>query len=169
MGGSIPEEEKCANGTRYYNTCPIINPSGDLVHAYRKINLFDVSIPDRGVLFQESSFLSPGSTPCPPINLSSDAAFAVAICFDVRFPKLFDQICRTKNVALVVVPAAFTAQTGAMHWHLLMRARALDHQVFLAACSPARSQTVGDYQAYGHSLVVDPMYYISNASFLFLR
>jgi predicted amidohydrolase len=78
----------------------------------------------------------------------------VAICYDVRFPELFASMT-ADGARLIVLPGAFTVPTGAAHWELLMRARALDNQIYFAACSPARDLQA-PYHAYGHSCIVTP-------------
>lgn len=146
VGGSIPERD----GDHLYNTCFIYGPDGLLLGRHRKLHLFDVELD--GMHFQESASLSPGSeisitrTPVGPIG--------AAVCFDVRFPELL--LAQTlMGAEIIVVPAAFNTVTGPVHWELLLRARALDNQVWVLAASPAR-QDHSRYVSYGHSMVIDP-------------
>jgi len=78
------------------------------------------------------------------------------ICYDIRFPELALLLQQCHGASLLACPAAFNTTTGPRHWHLVMRARALDTQCFLLACSSARPPEEGPYPSYGHSLVVDP-------------
>ncbi len=133
-----------------YNTSYTIGPRGELLGRHRKIHLFDIDLDT--VRVQESSTFSAGTEP-----LVVDLPFCrlgVAICYDVRFPAIFDYFER-QCVDVVAIPAAFSRPTGEAHWHLLMRGRAVDYQMYVAAACPGRDETA-NYVAYGHSLVVDP-------------
>ncbi|KAL2162619.1 hypothetical protein VTH06DRAFT_6455 [Thermothelomyces fergusii] len=174
IGGSIPElvvteddgssfsgrdgseeegaEEKKAE-KKYYNTSLIFSPAGELLATYRKMHLFDISIPGR-ITFRESDVLSPGDA-LGLVDLPEYGRIGVAICYDVRFPELA-MIAARRGCFALVYPGAFNLVTGPLHWQLLARARAVDNQVYVAMCSPARDTSAG-YQAWGHSLVVDPM------------
>lgn len=159
VGGSIPElatttpDDDPSQKKTYYNTSLTFSPSGALLATHRKIHLFDISIPGK-ITFRESDVLSPGNkltlVPLPDYGL-----LAVAICYDVRFPELAT-IAARKGCFALVYPGAFNLTTGPLHWELLGRARAVDNQLYVALCSPARDMSAG-YHAYGHSLVVDPM------------
>lgn len=148
VGGSIPERD--SDGA-LYNTSFIFGPDGALIGRHRKIHLFDVDIPGK-MTFQESATLSPGNE--LQILTRGDLRFAVMICYDVRFPELARQAA-LQGVHLLVIPAAFSRTTGSLHWDLLMRCRAVDNQVFIAAASPAYNPCAS-YQTWGHSMVVDP-------------
>ena len=78
----------------------------------------------------------------------------VCICFDIRFPELFLEM-RKMGVTMVFVPAAFNMTTGPAHWEVLFRSRAMDQQIYMLGCSPARDETTS-YVAYGHSILTDP-------------
>jgi predicted amidohydrolase len=147
IGGSIPE---LAEG-RVYNSSYIFSESGRLIGKHRKIHLFDVDIAG-GQRFMESETLSPGGG--MTVVDSSFGRIGVAICYDVRFPGLFSAMADA-GAELIALPAAFSMSTGPAHWDLLMSARALDNQVYFAACSPARDLDA-PYQAYGHSCIVSP-------------
>jgi predicted amidohydrolase len=117
---------------------------------HRKVHLFDVALADVNV--KESEVFTPGEAP-----LVLDLPFArlgIAICYDTRFPGIFRHF-EERGVEVVALPAAFSRTTGAAHWHLLMRSRAVDYQVYLAAACPAPAPGAS-YVSYGHSLVVDP-------------
>ncbi|MDR3072560.1 MAG: carbon-nitrogen hydrolase family protein [Clostridiales Family XIII bacterium] len=147
IGGSIPERQ----GEKLYNTSYIFAPDGQLLAKHRKIYLFDINVTG-GVRFMESDTLTAGDS--ETVIDTEFGKIGVAICFDVRFPPLFRSMT-DKGVHLVILPASFSLTTGPVHWDLLMRSRALDNQIYFAACSPARDVTQ-KYRAYGHSCVVDP-------------
>lgn len=150
IGGSIPELE--ASTDSVYNCATAYDPQGKMVAKHRKVHLFDIDIPGRQT-FKESDTLTAGksltsfTTPFGKIGLG--------ICYDIRFPELAMIAARQGCVAMIY-PSAFNTTTGPMHWHLLQRARAVDNQMFVAMCSPARHPDAS-YQAYGHSLVVNPL------------
>jgi len=121
------------------------------------VHLFDIDIPKSashpGITFKESETLTGGST-----TTHFETPFGkigLAICYDVRFPELAIIAARQGCVAMIY-PGAFNLTTGPLHWELLQRARAVDNQIFVAMCSPARDMTAG-YHAWGHSMIVDPM------------
>lgn len=148
VGGSIPERD---SNDALYNTSFTFGPDGSLIGRHRKIHLFDVDIPGK-MTFQESATLSPGND--FQILRQGDLRFAVMICYDVRFPELARQAA-LQGAHLLVIPAAFSRTTGSLHWDILMRCRAVDNQVFVAAASPAFNPQAS-YQTWGHSMLVDP-------------
>jgi omega-amidase len=159
IAGSIPEQ---GQDGRIYNTATVVDPSGVLLAKHRKLHLFDVEIPS-GICFRESDSLTAGDA-LTVLNGSGDPlATGVAeppnlgllICYDIRFPELALVMQQRLGCTLLACPAAFNTTTGPRHWHLVMRARAIDTQCFVLACSSARPQGDG-YPSYGHSLVVDP-------------
>jgi omega-amidase len=160
VGGSIPELEMLedSNAARdpkktYYNTSLVFNPKGDLIATHRKVHLFDIDIPGK-ITFRESDVLSPGNK-VTIVNLPDYGKVGLAICYDIRFPEL-GTIAARKGCFALLYPGAFNTTTGPLHWTLLSRARAVDNQIYVALCSPARD--VGaSYHAWGHSLIVDPM------------
>ncbi|KIM65129.1 hypothetical protein SCLCIDRAFT_1163824 [Scleroderma citrinum Foug A] len=150
VGGSIPERD--ANDQKLYNTSTVYSPTGALVAMHRKVHLFDIDIPGK-ITFKESETLTGGSS-----TTFFDTDFArvgLGICYDVRFPEL-TMISARKGCHIFIYPGAFNMTTGPLHWSLLQRARANDNQVFFSMCSPARDLSA-DYQAWGHSMVVDPL------------
>lgn len=151
IGGSIPELDTTTK--KYYNTSLTFSPTGQLLGSHRKVHLFDIDIPGK-ITFKESEVLSPGNE-LTIVDLPPYGKLAVAICYDIRFPELATIAARRGCFALVY-PAAFNTVTGPLHWRLQGQARALDNQLYVALCSPARD--VGaSYHAWGHSLIVDPM------------
>lgn len=150
VGGSIPEywEET----KKYYNTSLTFDPSGKLLATHRKVHMFDIDIPGK-IKFVESEVLSPGNK-VTLLDLPEYGKIAIAICYDIRFPELA-MIAARKGAFLLLYPGAFNMTTGKMHWELQARARAVDNQVYVALCSPARDMDA-DYNAWGHSMVVNP-------------
>ena len=150
VGGSIPEywEET----KKYYNTSLTFDPRGKLLATHRKVHLFDIDIPGK-ISFHESEVLSPGNK-VTIIDLPDYGKIGLAICYDIRFPELA-MIAARKGVFLLLYPGAFNLTTGKMHWELQARARAVDNQVYVGLCSPARDMDA-DYNAWGHSMVVNP-------------
>jgi len=148
VGGSIPERD----GDKLYNTCTVYNPEGVIVAKHRKIHLFDINVPGK-IVFKESDSLSPGST--PTIFDTPWGPIGVGICYDIRFPE-YAAMLRQKGARILVYPGAFNMVTGPAHWELLQRARAVDNQVYVLSCSPARDENSGGYVAWGHSSVITP-------------
>ncbi|KAI5462636.1 carbon-nitrogen hydrolase [Mariannaea sp. PMI_226] len=151
VGGSIPEFNPDTG--KHYNTSLIFGPDGKLLSTHRKTHLFDIDIPGK-ITFCESEVLSPGNK-VTIVDLPEYGKIAVAICYDLRFPELATIATRHGAFALIY-PGAFNTTTGPLHWRLLGQARAVDNQVYVALCSPARDVN-SDYQAWGHTMVVDPM------------
>eukprot|EP01083_Nonionella_stella_P090954 254221_1 len=147
IGGSMPEKSE----EKLYNTCVVVGPDGRMITKHRKVHMFDIDIPGK-MTFKESDILSAGSS-----ITTFDTPFckiAVGICYDIRFPE-YAQIAADEGCDLIVYPGAFNLTTGPRHWELLIRSRANDQQVFVAACSPARDEE-GPYQAWGHSTISSP-------------
>lgn len=147
IGGSISER----SGDKIYNTCFVFDREGNIIGKHRKVHLFDVDVKG-AIRFMESDTLSAGDE--ITVVDTEFGKIGIAICFDVRFPEMFVSM-RNKGADLVVLPAAFSRKTGESHWDILMRTRAVDNQIYLAAVSPARTEG-GIYEPYGHSMVVDP-------------
>ncbi|KAM0425493.1 hypothetical protein ACHAPT_009282 [Fusarium lateritium] len=152
IGGSIPEFNP--ETKKHYNTSLIFGPEGNLLATYRKAHLFDVDIPGR-VTYYESEYLDSGNK-LGLIDLPDYGKIAVAICYDIRFPELAT-IATRKGAFALIYPSAFPIATGSIHWRLLAQARALDNQLYVVLCGPARDTRAATLVAWGHSLVVDPM------------
>lgn len=155
VGGSIPEYHK-ADGeeAKHYNTSLTFGPDGKLLATHRKVHLFDIDIPGK-IKFKESEVLTAGNK-VTLLELPEYGTIAIAICYDIRFPELATIAARPPhNAFLLLYPGAFNLTTGALHWELQARARAVDNQVYVALCSPARDMKA-DYNAWGHSMVVNP-------------
>lgn len=155
VGGSIPE--RTLEDSRLFNSSVSVSPEGTVLAKHRKVHLFDVDVPG-GIRFKESDSISAGGSvtafEAPELGLT----VGVAVCYDMRFPELAMLQTRMHGARLLVYPGAFNMTTGPAHWELLLRARALDNQVYVAACSPARSDVASGcgYKAWGHSSLVDP-------------
>jgi deaminated glutathione amidase len=152
VGGGMPE--RSADVDRPYNTAVVVTKSGDLALRYRKIHLFDVDLAD-GSSYRESDTTSAGDS----VVVASDNAettqvrLGLSVCYDVRFPELYRQLAQL-GANVIVVPAAFTVHTGKDHWHALLRARAIENQVFVVAAAQCGSHPRGR-TTYGKSLIVD--------------
>ena len=133
------------------NRALLYAPDGSLSARYDKIHMFDVDL-DKGESWRESSAYEPGRQAA--VADLGDARLGFAICYDLRFPQLF----RAEALAganLLSVPAAFTRQTGEAHWHVLLRARAIENGAFVVAAAQGGVHEDGR-ETYGHSLIVDP-------------
>jgi predicted amidohydrolase len=150
-GGSIAER----SGERLFNTTVVFDPEGQEIARYRKIHLFDIVAPD-GTGYRESASFGAGAE---VVTCTADGTkIGCAICYDVRFPELFLAL-RRAGAELIILPAAFTLQTGKDHWEVLVRARAIETQCWLAAPATWGRHTDaggGPRFTYGHSLVCDP-------------
>ncbi len=151
VGGGLPERVP-GDGRRTYNTAAVIAPSGALVAAYRKIHLFDVEIPG-GAVLRESDATAPGEDRV--VVEIEGAKVGVTICYDVRFPELYRELVLDHGADVLLVPAAFTAHTGAAHWHVLLRARAIEDQAWVVAAAQWGRHN-DKRESYGHTLVIDP-------------
>ncbi len=148
VGGSITERRD--GREKLSNTSLVFDPDGEVVAAYRKIHLFDVEV--GGHVYRESDAEEPGEEPVVaevegwPIGLS--------VCYDVRFPELY-RVLALQGAELVTVPAHFTLHTGKDHWHVLLRARAIENQLYVAAAAQI-GETMAGKHSYGRSVIVDP-------------
>ena len=150
-GGSIGERL----GDRISNTSLVFGPDGSELARYRKIHLFDVTTPS-GEGYRESDTFAPGDA---VVTVSLGAVKAgLAICYDIRFAELFLQL-RRAGAELIILPAAFTAETGEAHWETLLRARAIEMQCWLAAsatCGRHLDAGGSSRTTYGQSMLIDP-------------
>jgi predicted amidohydrolase len=133
------------------NRALVIDAAGEIAAHYDKIHMFDVDLAS-GESWRESSAYAPGDK---VVTVETPAGrLGLAICYDIRFPALFEALGQAK-CDIIAIPAAFTVPTGKAHWHLLQRARAIEASAFVVAAAQ-----VGQHQdgrsTYGHSLVVDP-------------
>lgn len=150
--GSIME--KAPDAPKIYNTTVVFNRSGEEVARYRKMHLFDIATAD-GTTYRESDTVMAGSETA--IYEVDGLKVGCAICYDIRFSELFLKLAKDE-VDVIVLPAAFTLQTGKDHWEVLARARAIETQAYFVACGQCGPNIVGNETryTYGHSLVCDP-------------
>jgi predicted amidohydrolase len=151
VGGGVPEVVP-GDARRAYNTAVVVDPRGAIAARYRKIHLFDVDIPG-GATLRESDATCPGDE-LVVLDIAG-AKVGLSICYDVRFPELYRRLVKDRGAEVLLVPAAFTAHTGAAHWHLLLRARAVEDQAWIVAAAQW-GQHNDRRQSFGHTLVVDP-------------
>lgn len=144
IGGSMPEKDAEGN---VYNTSYIFDREGKQIGKHRKVHLFDIDVKG-GQTFKESDTLTAGDS-----DTVFDTEFG-KICFDIRFPEL-SRMMVNDGVKVIFVPAAFNMTTGPAHWELSFRTRALDNQIYMVGCAPARDVSAG-YISWGHSIVTDP-------------
>ncbi len=154
MIGSLLILSKDPDG-RFANRCFLIGPDGKISALYDKIHMFDVAL-SKSEVFQESKGYRPGDKAI--VTTCDFGTVGLTICYDLRFPQLFRTLAQA-GAQIITVPAAFTQTSGEAHWHVLLRARAIETGCFIIA--PAQtgthSATVGKQrQTYGHSLVVAP-------------
>jgi predicted amidohydrolase len=139
---------------RISNTSVVFDPEGEQIALYRKLHLFDVVTPS-GVAYKESAEIAAGDE---VVTYEAEGlTFGCAICYDLRFPDLF-QALRLKGGDVIVLPSAFTRETGRAHWEVLLRARAIETQCTIAAPAQTGSfmQDGAERFTYGHSMIVDP-------------
>ncbi|MBI4522948.1 MAG: carbon-nitrogen hydrolase family protein [Deltaproteobacteria bacterium] len=141
----IPDRSKC------YNTSLLLNPEGKIIARYRKIHLFDVAI-ERGVSIMESESRQAGEEIV--VGETEFCSMGLTICYDLRFPELYRAL-GAKGALVVFVPSAFTALTGEAHWESLLRARAIENQVYIVAPDQIGSNPKS-FSTYGNSMIVDP-------------
>ena len=149
LAGSIVERSE-HNGEHFHNTSCLIDPNGAIVATYRKIHLFDVDVP--GAKHRESATITAGNE-----IVVADAGplrIGMATCYDLRFPELFREHLQ-QGANTVVLPSAFTAATGKDHWEPLLRARAIENQVFVIAPNQRGSST-DKLHWHGRSMIIDP-------------
>lgn len=145
--GSYLEKD---NG-RVYNCAVVFGPGGEMLARYRKLHLFDVEIPG-GKKYLESSVISSGTETA--LFSIGEFRIGLATCYDLRFPELFRRLAM-RGANLVLLPAAFTLQTGRDHWEILLRARAIENQCWVAGVGQWGAAPP-NHLCYGRSMVVDP-------------
>jgi nitrilase len=150
VAGTIPLEAPDKN--KIIAACLIYNEQGERVARYDKIHLFDVSVPDSDEEYRESDTIA-----CGNHDLVIDSPFGklgIAVCYDLRFPEMFREMV-SRGMEVLIIPAAFTAATGAAHWELLLRARAVENLCYVIAPNQGGFHLNGR-KTYGHSMIVDP-------------
>src|SRR5690554_658019 len=155
VGGSLPLADRPDGSSLEHQvraSCLVFNNQGDEVARYDKIHLFDAVVDDAHGQYRESDSFEPGRQ---VVTVETPAGrLGLAICYDLRFPELFRAL-REQGADWVCLPSAFTWQTGDAHWHALIRARAIENQVWVVAAGQG-GQNSERRKTYGHSLVCDP-------------
>jgi predicted amidohydrolase len=146
LAGSVSERTE----GKAFNTSVLIGPDGADLAVYRKIHMFDVEA--GGVVYRESEHEQPGeeivTAPFGPLTAG------LTVCYDLRFPELY-RILALRGAQLIAVPSAFTFATGRDHWEVLLRARAIENQVFVLAPNQV-GEAPPHFSSFGHSTIVDP-------------
>jgi predicted amidohydrolase len=133
------------------NRSYLVDPEGNLVSRYDKIHMFDVDLPN-GESYRESDNYVAGTEAC--LATTPWGVLGLTVCYDLRFPNLYRELAKA-GADIISVPSAFTFTTGIAHWHVLLRARAIETGCFIVA--PAQcGNHYGKRVTYGHSLIVDP-------------
>ncbi len=148
--GSILEKSREAH--RYFNTSLFISDHGHIISRYRKIHLFDVKTPGKFKV-KESRYFVPGKS-----VVTADLwgiRFGFSICYDLRFPEQFRSLAK-KSAEIIFVPSNFLYETGKAHWHVLLRARAIENQAFVVAPAQVGVHPGLQCKTFGHSLIIDP-------------
>ena len=140
-----------AGDGRIANRSVLIDPAGRIVATYDKIHMFDVDLPT-GESYRESAAFRPGGQAV--VAETPWGGLGMTVCYDLRFPQLYRALAHA-GARLIAVPAAFTKHTGEAHWHVLLRARAIETGCFVVAPCMWGSHS-GERKTYGHSLIVDP-------------
>ena len=139
---------------RMYNSTVWIEPFNEVKIIYKKIHLFDVELKDRSI--RESKTFTAGEQ--PSLIEYKNFKLAQSICYDLRFSNLYEYYAK-KEADVIFVPAAFFAETGRLHWHILLRARAIECQAYVVASAQAglhEDENGRKRKTYGHSLIIDP-------------
>jgi len=149
LAGTIPE--RGPDEARVYNTSVLLGRDGETIGIYRKIHLFDIDIPGQ-ITFEESAAVAPGTE---PVVVDFEGwKIGLTVCYDLRFPELY-RVLVAQGAEILTVPAAFTLQTGKDHWEVLLRARAIENQCFVAAPGQFGQHSPGR-ASWGKSLLADP-------------
>ncbi|MGL4716785.1 MAG: carbon-nitrogen hydrolase family protein [Aeromonas sp.] len=150
VAGALPTI--VAGADHIHTSSLVFDPTGALRGHYHKIHLFDVDVADNHGRYRESETFSAGDAPV--LVDSPFGPLGLSICYDLRFPELYRQLALA-GARVLLVPAAFTAVTGAAHWEPLLRARAIENQCYVVAANQGGCHETGR-QTWGHSMVIDP-------------
>ncbi|MDX1526608.1 MAG: carbon-nitrogen hydrolase family protein [Pseudidiomarina maritima] len=150
VAGTVPIVDD-AKAAKFSAASLVFNPQGECVARYNKMHLFDVDVADNTRSYRESAWTQAGSE---VVTVTTEfGVLGLAVCYDVRFPELFRAL-REQGADILLLPSAFTQVTGAAHWHVLTRARAIEQQCFLVAAAQAGVHANGR-ETFGHALVCD--------------
>jgi predicted amidohydrolase len=148
VAGSIVE--RVEGEEKFRNTSALVNPEGEIEAVYRKIHMFDVEV--AGITYRESETEAPGADIV--VAEAAGLPLGMAICYDLRFPEVF-RILALRGARAITLPSAFTLHTGKDHWTVLLRARAIENQVYMVAAGQIGKHPP-DKESYGRSMIVDP-------------
>ncbi len=156
VAGSMPmtstSTEEISQARKVHAASVVFSPEGKQIANYHKIHLFDVDVADEKGSYKESDTFIAGQS--PEIAQVGDIKLGLTICYDLRFPELF-QYYMAEKCQIMTVPSAFTYQTGKAHWEILLRARAIETQSFILAANQVGIHEDGR-RTWGHSMIVDP-------------
>jgi len=151
VAGSVPY--LCENNDeKVLAACFVLSPAGQIISQYNKVHLFDVFVGDEKGRYRESDTFIPGNKPV--VVEVEDTKLGLSICYDLRFPELY-QAYQKNNCQLITVPSAFTYETGKAHWEILLRARAIETQSYILAANQGGVHDDGR-RTWGRSMVVAP-------------
>lgn len=150
IGGTIPILAE--SGDKFTNTCCVFNSQGELLTGYDKIHLFDVNVEDSEKTYFESRYTQAGNKAC--VAKTPVANIGLSVCFDVRFPLLYQKL-NELGADIITVPSAFTRVTGKAHWQALLQARAIENQVYIIAAGQEGVHANGR-ETWGHSMIISP-------------
>ncbi|KAI8008918.1 Nitrilase-like protein 2 [Camellia lanceoleosa] len=145
-------QERGSDDEHLRNTHVLIDDVGNIRSTYSKIHMFDVDIPG-GAVYKESSFTEPGKD-----IIAADSPLGrvgLTVCYDMRFPGLYEQLRFNHEAQVLLIPAAFTKVTGQAHWEILLRARAIETQCYVIAAAQAGKHNE-NRESYGDTLIIDP-------------
>lgn len=145
-------QEKGCDDAHLRNTHVLIDDNGNIRSTYSKMHLFDVDVPG-GAVYKESSFTEAGKDIV--VVDSPFGRLGVTVCYDLRFPELYQQLRFNHDAQVLLVPAAFTTVTGQAHWEILLRARAIETQCYVIAAAQAGKHNE-KRESYGDTLIIDP-------------
>jgi deaminated glutathione amidase len=148
---ALKAHEGKGGGGKLVNRALLFGPNGKKIAHYDKVHLFDVNLPN-GDVYRESDAYEPGDETLA-VKLPY-CTLGVAICYDMRFPPLYQALARA-GANVIAIPAAFTVPTGEAHWHVLLRARAIETGSYVLAAAQGGTHECGK-ATYGHSLIVSP-------------
>jgi nitrilase len=151
FAGTLPIADP-DNEQKVFAACLVYNAEGEQVARYDKMHLFDVKVPGTNEEYKESNSISQGDKPL--VIETPFGKVGIAICYDLRFPEFF-RSSLDQGVEIFIIPSAFTEKTGAAHWELLLRARAVENLCYVIAPNQGGFHINGR-QTYGHSMVIDP-------------
>jgi len=150
IGGTIPLLVEAEN--KFTNTCFAFDANGNALGRYDKIHLFDVHVNDSSKSYNESRYTQAGNEPC--LIKDQQVNIGLTVCFDVRFPVLY-QALKQLGADIITVPSAFTKVTGKAHWQTLLQARAIENQVYIIAAGQEGVHENGR-ETWGHSMIISP-------------